>query len=118
MEQVHDARQLEAEQGLSKIDFFNKYGFVIMDSKVSLTAEDWLASDGMKSQSDIKSIEGFQDDNNVPTPANTVYAKQLQPLVKQLVPTATQFFPPSRGVHRSRWLRSLRCSRSLRFSLR
>ena len=51
--QMHDARQLEAEQGLSKIDFFNKYGFVLIDSKVSLTAEDWLASDGMKYQSDI-----------------------------------------------------------------
>lgn len=96
---MHDARQLEEEQGLSKAEFFNKYGFVLLASKVSLTAEDWLEST-LDMEHPKETIEQITADYNSPTPAKMVYARELEPLVKQLVPTASKFFPQGRGVRR------------------
>jgi len=97
--EMSDARQLEEEQGLSKAQFFNKYGFVILPSKVSMTAEDWLEST-LDMEHPKETIEEVAADYNSPTPAKLVYAKELEPLVKQLVPTASKFFPQGRGVRR------------------
>lgn len=42
---VLDARALEREEGLSKKEFFEKHGFVLLDHKTSMSEEDWIESD-------------------------------------------------------------------------
>ena len=39
---VHGCLHLRLEEGLSKREFFEKYGFVLMPHKTQMTAEDWL----------------------------------------------------------------------------
>ena len=41
---IHDARVLEAGEGLSKAEFFHKFGFVLLDHESRMSASDWLES--------------------------------------------------------------------------
>lgn len=96
---VLDAREKEAQEGLSKLDFFNKFGFVILDSKTSMTADDWLAScldmDNLPTTPD-----GVEADITAETPVKLFHSEELALHIKQLVPNVTQMFFPGKGVRR------------------
>merc|ERR1719159_451842 len=42
---IYDARQREIEENLSKAEFFNKYGFVLLKHESMMDADGWLESD-------------------------------------------------------------------------
>ncbi|CAJ1399007.1 unnamed protein product [Effrenium voratum] len=72
--QVLDARKKELEEGLSKREFFEKYGFVLMPHKTQMTAEDWL----------------YCGPN---PPVLEVYSKEIDPLLRELVDVAEINYP-------------------------
>jgi len=120
---IYDARAKEQEEGLSKLEFFDKYGFVLLEHKSSMTADDWLQSDRdinkwlyaynskdtntnnnkkNENDSDTESYEMIMDDfRNVNTPVHRVYAEEVKELLKStIVPDAKKIMPPARGI---RW---------------
>jgi len=101
---VYDARIKEKEEGLSKSEFFNKYGFVILEHKSAMSAEGWIASDRdfnkiIKASGDEykKIMDEFR---NGDTPVKRIYAKEVEELVRSILPKATLVMPPARGVRR------------------
>ena len=96
---VLDAREKEAQEGLSKLEFFTKFGFVILDSKTSMTADDWLAS-CLDMDNLPTTPEGVEADYTAQTPVKMSHSQELAEHIKQLVPGATQMFFPGRGVRR------------------
>merc|ERR1712080_664979 len=44
MVKVWDAREKETREGLSKAEFFERYGFVLISRKTGMSAQDWNAS--------------------------------------------------------------------------
>lgn len=108
---VYDARAKEAEEGLSKADFFEKYGFVILDAKSAMTAEDWEASN----RDQVALLNEFKNrdkdggaaynkrmDNfrNEETPVKKIYAEEAKKLLKTVIPRATKIMPPAKGIRR------------------
>lgn len=108
---IYDARAKEAEEGLSKQEFFEKYGFVVLDAKSAMTAEDWEASDrdqsallkeyNNRSQDDgaayNKRMDAFR---NADTPVKKIYAEEVKELVKTIVPNVKAIMPPAKGIRR------------------
>mmetsp|Transcript_6449 Transcript_6449/g.15956 ORF Transcript_6449/g.15956 Transcript_6449/m.15956 type:complete len:314 (+) Transcript_6449:473-1414(+) len=108
---VYDARAKEAEEGLSKADFFEKHGFVIVNAKSAMTAEGWEASDR-----DITSLlkeytTRFQDDGarykkqlydfrNADTPVKQIYAEEAKKILESIIPRAKTIMPPAKGIRR------------------
>lgn len=109
---VYDARAREAAEGLSKADFFDKYGFVILDAKTAMTAADWEASDrdiDATLQEYIKRHEDggeekyerrLDDFRNADTPVKNIYAKETEELIRSILPRATRIMAPARGIRR------------------
>lgn len=109
---IYDARVKEAEEGLSKADFFEKYGFVILNSTSAMTSDDWEASDrdqgsllkeyNSRSEDDgaaySKRMEAFR---NADTPVKKIYAEETKKLVKSIIPRAKEIMPPAKGIRRS-----------------
>eukprot|EP00439_Symbiodinium_sp_Y106_P044936 s1402_g5.t1 len=89
--EVADARTKEAEEGLSKRDFFEKYGFVLLKHESKMTAEDWLADSIL-----LRNPQG----PNPSTKVRTIYAKEIEPLIRELLPSAAEICFPSRVVRR------------------
>ena len=82
-------KMLEAEEGLSKAEFFEKYGFVLLDAKSAMTAEDWVASErdvkGVLKDVNNRSVDGgaayrkrMDDFRNQDTPVKRIYAKEAE----------------------------------------
>merc|ERR1712194_127770 len=106
---IYDARKLEQESTLSKSDFFDKYGFVLVDHKSAMTTEGWLESDrnlnelvGAFANNNKTRYEEIMDDfRNGNTPVKQIYAKEVKELItKVVVPRATEVMPPARGIRR------------------
>lgn len=109
---IYDARAKEKEEGLSKADFFEKYGFVILDSKSAMTADDWKASN--RDQESLvqefyskdqdggakynKRMESFR---NADTPVKEIYAEEAKKLIQSIIPRATKIMPPAKGILRT-----------------
>lgn len=109
---VYDARAKEAEEGLSKAEFFEKYGFVILNATSSMTAEDWVASErdisGILSDYNARSNDDgvaynqrMYDFRNGDTPVKNIYAEETKELVKSILPRAKTIMPPAKGIRRS-----------------
>jgi len=108
---VYDARAKEAEEGLSKAEFFEKYGFVILNATSSMTAEDWERSDRDQSAL-IKEYNSRSNDGgaayskrmdafrNADTPVKNIYAEETKELVKSIIPRAKEIMPPAKGIRR------------------
>merc|ERR1712232_1369260 len=108
---IYDARAKEAEEGLSKQEFFEKYGFVVLDAKSAMTTEGWEASD--RDQSALlkeynnrtqdggaaysKRMDAFR---NADTPVKNIYAEETKELVKSIIPRAKEIIPPAKGIRR------------------
>jgi len=108
---IYDARAKEAEEGLSKAEFFEKYGFVVLDAKSAMTAEDWEASDRDQSallkEYNNRSRDGGEAYNkrmdafrNADTPVKNIYAEEVKELIKTIVPNVKAIMPPSKGIRR------------------
>lgn len=99
--QMHDARALEAAEGLSKREFFHKHGFVLLDHKSAMTAEDWLASEykPLKAHgaSQAAAKPEFMEGE---TPVKQKYNEEIQSLLQNVLPSATEFRAPVRGIQR------------------
>lgn len=106
---IMDARAKEREEGLSKAEFFNKYGFVLLDHKSAMSAEDWVESDrdlkevlkataaGVDSAEYKKVIDDWRDAD---TPGKRIYAKEVEGLVKSVLPQARTVMAPAKGIRR------------------
>ena len=109
---VYDARAKEIEEGLSKADFFEKYGFVILDAKSAMTAEDWEASDrdimAILKEFNTRDLDGGSAYNkridafrNAETPVKRIYAEEVKELLQSIVPRAKTIMPPAKGIRRT-----------------
>lgn len=104
---IYDARKLEKESGLTKSEFFDKYGFVVVDHKSAMTAQGWEESDRDVNEifstinNETRYQEVMDDFRNGNTPVKQIYAKEVQELIKTVVvPRATDIMPPARGIRR------------------
>eukprot|EP00931_Biecheleriopsis_adriatica_P078127 TRINITY_DN51597_c0_g1_i1.p1 TRINITY_DN51597_c0_g1~~TRINITY_DN51597_c0_g1_i1.p1 ORF type:complete len:361 (-),score=58.59 TRINITY_DN51597_c0_g1_i1:19-1101(-) len=83
---VWNARELEASEGLSKVDFFNKYGFVLLDRQTAMSAEDWMAS--APKTLDYSNFAGLGMPD-IETPLSRKYALEVKQIIKELLPKST-----------------------------
>lgn len=108
---IYDARAKEEEEGLSKSDFFDKYGFVLVNHTSAMDANGWEESDRNNLGELIKSINAkddgqqykqiMDDFRNGDTPVKSIYAKEVVDLITSIViPRATNVMPPARGIRR------------------
>mmetsp|Transcript_8257 Transcript_8257/g.9557 ORF Transcript_8257/g.9557 Transcript_8257/m.9557 type:complete len:410 (+) Transcript_8257:739-1968(+) len=108
---ILDARAKERKEGLSKSEFFNKYGFVILDHKTSMVAEDWLASDREVTIAELiknnfydlgdqyqKVMDRYQNSH---TPAKHIYANEVEGLIRTTFPQTKEVMAPAQGVRRT-----------------
>jgi hypothetical protein len=109
---VYDARAKEAEEGLSKAEFFETYGFVILDAPSTMTAEDWIASErdvaADLSAYNSRSSDGgagyhqrMYDFRNADTPVKSIYAKETKEIIESILPRVKTVMPPAKGIRRS-----------------
>lgn len=108
---IYDARAKEAEEGLSKADFFDKYGFVILNHTSAMEASDWEQSDRninelLKAYSNRTEDGGaayqaiMNDFRNGDTPVKQIYAPETEALLRTILPRAKKIMPPARGIRR------------------
>eukprot|EP00929_Paragymnodinium_shiwhaense_P079016 TRINITY_DN41048_c0_g1_i1.p1 TRINITY_DN41048_c0_g1~~TRINITY_DN41048_c0_g1_i1.p1 ORF type:complete len:378 (-),score=57.98 TRINITY_DN41048_c0_g1_i1:313-1446(-) len=81
---VRNAREQEAAEGLSKREFFDKYGFVLLTHKTAMTAQDW---DECSTVLGLPNLTG-KGMPKTETQLSRIYAKECRELIKQLVPDA------------------------------
>jgi hypothetical protein len=108
---IYDARAKQAEEGLSKADFFDKYGFVLLNSTSAMTAEDWEASErdlsgvlkdytSRSKDAGAKYNQRMHDFRNADTPVKKIFAEETKELVKSILPRAKTIMPPAKGIWR------------------
>lgn len=98
--QIMDARKKEQDEGLSKGDFFAKYGFVLLDHKTKMTAEDWLVRSAAPAP-DLKAAADLQKKRDGrPSPVKDTYAQELEPLIRELLPTSGHIEFPDYALRR------------------
>ena len=99
---IHDARVLEAQEGLSKAEFFHKFGFVLLDHTSRMTASDWLDSGEafLVDETEKGAEEQARFNMTVDTPAKRIYGAECAELLRELFPGAHDFFLPGLGVRR------------------
>lgn len=108
---VYDARAKEAEEGLTKAEFFEKYGFAILNSPSAMTAEGWEASDrdqsallkeyGNRTQDGGAAYDKRMDIfRNADTPVKKIYAEEVKEMVRTIIPKVKTVLPPAKGIRR------------------
>ena len=77
---IHDARVLEAQEGLSKAGFFHKFGFVLLDHASRMTASDWLDSGEafLVDETEKGAEEQARYNMTVDTPAKRIYGAEVR----------------------------------------
>lgn len=85
--QVLDAPEKQKQEGLSNSEFFQKYGFVLLQHKTKMTAEDWLKSSHAPNPAGKRLIAGQN------TPVGAIYSKEVEPLLRELMPVEEVFLP-------------------------
>lgn len=108
---ILDARAKEAEEGLSKAEFFDKYGFVLLDHASAMTAEDWLGSDRDINEAlsavgaddgGIRRAAVMRDFREGDTPARRIYREEVKGLLTNALfaDEDAEVMPPARGIRR------------------
>ena len=99
---IHDARLLEEQEGLSKSEFFHKFGFVLLDHTSRMSASDWLESGEafLVDETAKPAEEQALFNMNADTPAKRIYAAECEALLREVVPGARDFFLPGLGARR------------------
>ncbi|CAE7197690.1 BCAT2 [Symbiodinium natans] len=90
---VEDARKKQVEEGLSKRDFFDKYGFVLFEHPTKMAAEDWLK------HSSVAGVERKPEPGEA-SPVREIYTKELEPLVRELLPNVADISWPFGALRR------------------
>lgn len=83
---IWNAREAEAREGLSKSEFFQKHGFVLLERPTAMTAADWLASAPITL--DSSHFTGIGMPKGVVTPVTRIYAKEVEAIARELMPDA------------------------------
>jgi len=89
---IEDARLKQQQEGLSEQEFFEKYGFVLIKQPTKMTAEDWLASSSLMLKEKPK--------ETAPSPAQNIYSKELEPLIRKLIPDSGDIHFPNFALRR------------------
>jgi len=85
---IWDAREKEAQEGLSKADFFKKYGFVLISRETAMSAQDWDAS--APDPLGIQHVTGHGMKKNVETPLSRKYTQEVEQVIRELLPDAKE----------------------------
>lgn len=80
---IRDARQKEAEEGLSKAEFFQRYGFVLIHRETAMDAQDWNAS--APRQLGVGNLTGYGMPQEQ-TPLSRIYWKEVEQIIRELMP--------------------------------
>jgi len=98
--QIMDARKKEQQEGLSKHDFFAKYGFVLLEHQTKMTAEDWLVQ-SWEPVPDRKALANLEKKiEGKPSPVKDIYAQEVEPLIRELLPTSGHIELPAIALRR------------------
>jgi hypothetical protein len=98
--QVFDARKKEQEEGLTKREFFDRYGFVLLQHRTEMKAEDWLVNSARPAP-DAKDLDPyFAKAKELSSPVKDIYAKEIDPLIRDLLPSAGEIFYPLGALRR------------------
>merc|ERR1712241_431405 len=104
---IYDARVKEKKEGLSKKDFFDKYGFVLLSHKTAMDADGWSESDRDigKLLNSFNSNDGeyekiMDDFRNGDTAVKSIYANEVVDLIRSIIPDVKTVMPPARGIRR------------------
>mmetsp|Transcript_57930 Transcript_57930/g.130281 ORF Transcript_57930/g.130281 Transcript_57930/m.130281 type:complete len:354 (-) Transcript_57930:246-1307(-) len=99
---VLDARKKEDEEGLSKREFFEKHGFVLLPHKTQMAAEDWLANTigPAPNQAALDKQRAEAQEKSKSSPITGVYAKEVEPLLRELIPNAADVECPPFALRR------------------
>jgi len=104
---ILDARAKERKEGLSKRDFFNKYGFVILEHTSAMSGEDWVATNRNvteliesydNSDEYKKLMDQYQHAN---TPGKQIYSKEIEEMIRLVLPDAKEVIAPAKGILRA-----------------
>eukprot|EP00435_Cladocopium_sp_Y103_P017704 s1973_g4.t1 len=87
MVKVLNARDQERLEGLSKRDFFEKHGFVLLQKKTAMTAADWMQC--APKTLDLSNFTGIGMPK-IETPVSRIYAKEVEEMVRELMPEAKE----------------------------
>lgn len=98
--QIMDARQKEAKEGLSKREFFQKYGFVLLNHETKMSADDWLASSSRPLPTRKELAKLATDATSDTAPVKEIYAKEIDPLLRDLIPGVTEVEYPKFALRR------------------
>ena len=93
--EVADARKKEVQEGLSKREFFDKYGFVLLKQASKMSAEDWLGNTYQASSDSFRKLKPGER-----SPVIDIYAKELEPLIRELLPNTAQIRFPDFALRR------------------
>jgi len=97
---ILDARKKEAEEGLSKREFFDTYGFVLLEHETAMSAEDWLVNSA-KPLPNERDHEAFRVGTKAEkAPVRDIYAKEIDCLVRDLIPGAVEVVYPRFALRR------------------
>lgn len=81
---VWNARDLEAREGLSKREFFEKHGFVILRRPTAMTIRDW--NESSPRTLDLSHFTGEGMPAGADTPLSRIYAKEVEEIIREMVP--------------------------------
>ncbi|CAJ1393971.1 unnamed protein product [Effrenium voratum] len=84
---VFNAREQEAMEGLSKREFFEKHGFVLLERKTQMRAEDWTRC--APKTLDLSNFTGVGMPK-IETPISRIYAREVEEMVRELMPDAKE----------------------------
>lgn len=84
---VWDAREAEAREGLSKVEFFQKHSFVLLHRPTAMTGRDWMLS--APRTLDLSHFIGGYGMPEKETPISSIYAKEVEQVVRELLPDCT-----------------------------
>ena len=89
---VHGARRMERRMGLSKQEFFDAFGFVLLPHQSAMSESDWLDSGQHTTgpQSGMTASEQAKIYMSADTPARRIYAQECAQLVRQIQPDARE----------------------------
>ncbi|CAJ1404279.1 unnamed protein product [Effrenium voratum] len=91
---IYNAREKQAQEGLSTREFFERYGFVLVEHHTKMTSEDWLAN------TSIAGVERSSLIEDSKSALRQIYAKELEPLIRELLPKSGQIFYPKVALRR------------------
>merc|ERR1711918_7486 len=87
-----------SSSSFQSVGWFEKYGFVLLKHESKMSACGWEESErSLDSLVNPGSDKNTDDFNHKDTPVKSVYAKEAESILKQLMPNAIEVFTPAQG---------------------